>query len=74
MQLVGFIIRIYHDARSPELQIINNKFTINNITVYITTASLCNLYCYMFRHCHVTIRQFTISTLLSYIGLLFQVV
>ena len=28
--------------------------------------SLCNLHCYMFRHCHVTIRQFTTNALLSY--------
>jgi hypothetical protein len=35
------------------------------ITVYITTVSLCNLHCYMFRHCHVIIRQFTTNALLS---------
>jgi hypothetical protein len=35
-------------------------------TVYITTVYLCNLYSCMFRHCHVTIREFTTSALLSY--------
>ena len=45
---------------------ITNKSTINTITVYITTVSLCNIYCYMFRHFHVTIRQFTANVLLSY--------
>ena len=37
------------------------------IKVYITTVSLCNLHRYMFRHCLITIRQFTINALLSYI-------
>jgi hypothetical protein len=36
------------------------------ITVYITTVCLCNPYCYMFRHFHVVIRQFTTNALLSY--------
>ena len=30
--------------------------TINTITVYITTISLCHLHCYMFRHCPVIIK------------------
>ena len=38
--------------------IITNKSTINTVTVYITIVSLCNLYCYMFRHFHVIIREF----------------
>jgi len=38
----------------------------NFITVYITTVSSCILYCYMFRHFHITIRQFTNNALLSY--------
>ena len=47
--------------------IINNKCTINIIQVYITTGSLCNLYCCMFRHFRVIIRKFTTNALLSYI-------
>ena len=46
--------------------IITNKTTINTITVYITAASLCNLYCYMFRQFRVTITQFNTNALLSY--------
>ena len=30
VHLVGFIIRIYHDARSPEHQIMNNNLKIHN--------------------------------------------
>jgi hypothetical protein len=45
---------------------ITNKCTINTITVYITTVSLYNLQCYMFRHFPLTIRQFTANRLLSY--------
>ena len=36
------------------------------LKVYITTVSLCNLHFYMFRHFHVTIRQFATSALLIY--------
>jgi len=36
------------------------------ITVYITTVSLCNQYCYMFRQFRCIIRQFTTKALLSY--------
>jgi hypothetical protein len=36
------------------------------ITVHITTFSLCDLYCYMFRHFHVIIREFTTNALISY--------
>jgi len=46
--------------------VITNKCTINVITVYITTVSLCDLYSYMFRHFHVVIRKFTANALLSY--------
>ena len=28
MQVVGFIIRIYHDARSPEGQILSMRFNL----------------------------------------------
>ena len=35
--------------------------TINTITVYVTTVTLCNLYCYMLRHFPVTIMEFTIN-------------
>jgi len=45
--------------------IITNKCTINIITVYITTVSLCNLHPYMFRRCRVTIRQFKTDAFLS---------
>jgi hypothetical protein len=45
---------------------ITNKHTTNIITVYITTVSLCNVHCYMFRHFPVTITQFTTNTLLTY--------
>ena len=31
MYLVGFILRIYHDARSPESQILFLKFSVVNI-------------------------------------------
>jgi len=34
--------------------------------VYITTVSLSNLYCYMFRHFRVIIGVFTTNALLSY--------
>jgi hypothetical protein len=44
--------------------IVTNKCTISTIIIYITTVSLCNLHCYMFRHCHVTITQFTINALI----------
>jgi len=30
--------------------VINNKCTINTTKVHITTSTLCNLHCYMFRH------------------------
>ena len=48
--------------------IITNKFTIDIVTLYIKTVCLCNLYCYMFRHFHVIIRQFTTNALLSYMS------
>jgi len=47
----------------------NNQHTHTHnyiITVYVTTVSLCNLHCYIFRHFRVIIRQFTASALLSY--------
>ena len=44
------------------------------IKVYITTACLCNLYSYMFRHFHVIIREFTTNSLLSYIRFLIAAV
>jgi len=55
---------------SQLLFIITNKCTMNIITVYITTVSVCNLYSYLFQHFHVTIRQFTTNVLLSYIWFL----
>jgi hypothetical protein len=36
--------------------IVPNKCTINTITVYVTTVTLCHQYCYMFRHFHFNIR------------------
>jgi hypothetical protein len=42
-------------------------FTVTNkCTINITTVSLCNLYCYMFRHFRVIIRESTTNALLSY--------
>jgi hypothetical protein len=38
-----------------------NKYTIDIITVHITTVCLCNLNSYMFWHFHVIIREFTIN-------------
>jgi len=35
VHLVGFNIRIYHDARSPECQICNSVF-INHKTIHLT--------------------------------------
>ena len=40
---------------------ITNMCTINIIAVHITTVSLCNLNCYMFRHFHVIIRDLQLS-------------
>ena len=41
-------------------------YTSSTDTLYITTISLCNLHCYMFRHFPVTIRHFTSKASLSY--------
>ena len=46
--------------------IITNKCTINTITVYITRVSLCDLYCYMFRHFHVIIIIFILYHIIFY--------
>jgi len=35
MNLVGFIIRIYHDARSPECQIESRNYFVVYIYIYI---------------------------------------
>jgi len=46
VHLVGFIIRIYHDARSPEHQNFRKWFTIKtNSTSQIKTNSSCTLFC-----------------------------
>jgi hypothetical protein len=46
--------------------IITNKCTFSIIKVYITTVALSNLYCYMFRHFHVIIREFKTNAFPSY--------
>jgi len=33
--LVGFIIRMYHDARSPDYQIISVSFCFNCFSIYV---------------------------------------
>ena len=35
MLLVGFIIRMYHDARSPEYQIISVSFCFNCFSIHV---------------------------------------
>jgi hypothetical protein len=45
---------------------ITNRFTTMSQKYIITTVCLCNVHCYVFRHFHVTVSQFTNCTLLSY--------
>ena len=46
MHLVGFIIRIYHDARSPERQspgeVVNGMTDITNALVKMLFIFICN--------------------------------
>ena len=53
-----FSIILIHVRRIFFIFIITTKFTINIIAVYITT--MYNLHSYMFRHFHVTIRDYNI--------------
>ena len=46
MHLVGFVIRIYHDARSPEIQTTYNIYLVFHGLDYIYLKNLtnCNIY------------------------------
>ena len=66
VHLVGFIIRYYHDARSPERQ--NKIIIIIIVSLLLTNAQLFHKlsHSYMFRHYRVILRQLAINTLPSY--------
>ena len=49
MLLVGFIIRIYHDARSSECQnLTNNICLMHNYFVFINVSAMCSIFVLIF--------------------------
>ena len=44
MHLVGFIIRIYHDARSPERQIHGKVYRVGGLSFTVSTLKYVQIY------------------------------